>query len=67
LRKLLPIYGFTIGNDDRVTITKGKRIKVTLSSGEKITLGLIQKQGPIVTFQELSEEFSERLFKKWVK
>lgn len=60
LRVLLQVYGFTVGNDDRVTITKGKSIKVTLSAGEKTTLSLIRRQGPIVTFQELSEEFSEK-------
>lgn len=60
LRMLLLIYGFTIDSADRVTIPKSKRIKVTLNAGEKTALSLIQKRGPIVTFQELSQDFSEK-------
>lgn len=60
LRKLLPEYGFGVDTDDRVTLPRRRRVQITLNSGEQIIFDQIGDHGPVVTFQELSEAFSEQ-------
>jgi hypothetical protein len=60
LRKVLPLYGFALNSDNCVQLGKGQRIRVKPSAGERIVLDLIKERGPVVTFQELAEEFTRR-------
>lgn len=57
LAKLLSLYGFRTDSDNRV-LPMG--VRVAPNRTEKIILNLIHQRGPVVNFQELSEQFSRK-------
>jgi hypothetical protein len=46
--------------DSNGCVVLASNIKVTPNSSEKIVLNIIRQRGPVVTFQELSEEFTQK-------